>query len=58
MEKVCKKDDSDYVKNREWVCAECARSLCGCVQSGNGLGLARGEGVMCKQCQISVQGEL
>lgn len=27
MEKVCKKDGSDYVKNREWVCAACTRSL-------------------------------
>ena len=29
-----------------------------CAESGHGLGLARGEGILCKECLVSVQGEL
>lgn len=58
MEKVCKKDGSDYVKTREWVCAACTRSLAWARAEWEWLGLARAEGLMCKQCQNSVKGEL
>lgn len=45
---------SGCVRNGGWVCA--IRSLVGgCAER---VGLARGEGVTCKECQVSTQGEL
>ena len=29
-----------------------------CAERGHGLGLTRGEGILCKECRVSVQGEL
>ena len=56
--KGVQKGGSECVRNGGWVCAECTRNLLWvCAESRHGLGSAWGEGIMCKECRVSVQGE-